>query len=496
MRNLILLIGLSLTWTSVSAQTAEEAARYTSEMYGSTAKSLGMAGAFGALAGDYTGVKINPAVVGTYRTSEFSMTAALHNQHTNTYFNSQVTGNDFLRFNLPNMNFVGHFPTYEDNGLLSHNWSIGYGSKDFYYHKASFIGEGRQFTILDKFLEELNGGAGTDWTTINSTYPYSSALAWEGYLVNTLGDNDSNHYEGIYDGGMSLAGIRTVKGAKSEMTLAYGGNYDNKFYYGFSIGIPSISYEYTNVYSEVDEDNFVDDFNSFELTERINSSALGIYLQGGVIFQPSNWMRLASSYRSPTAYSFTDKFQSEISSNFNSATYNHSTPFGSFDYALYTPGKWTNSVAFISKIGLLNIDWDRVDYSSANFDMGTNSDNLSDWFYGNGVNTDIKDKYTVANNFRIGTEIKLLKLDDGNGYQSLRMGYAHYGNSAFTGNNSRTIYSLGTGVKFETFFADFGLSNAYSEEESDLYVLENVDAPSIKRTFEHMQAMFTIGWRF
>lgn len=69
-----LLINLACsTW----AQNETDALRFSTLTQGGTARSNGMANAFGALGADPVAVAINPAGLGLYRTSEISFTPAL-----------------------------------------------------------------------------------------------------------------------------------------------------------------------------------------------------------------------------------------------------------------------------------------------------------------------------------------------------------------------------------------------------------------------------------
>ena len=59
------------------AQKAEDGLRYSQSNYFSSARSASMAGAFGALGGDFSSIRINPAGLGIYRHNEISFTQAL-----------------------------------------------------------------------------------------------------------------------------------------------------------------------------------------------------------------------------------------------------------------------------------------------------------------------------------------------------------------------------------------------------------------------------------
>src|SRR5215204_5430306 len=69
------------------SQNEVDALRYSQVMTGSTARSLSMGGAFGALGADFSSLSTNPAGLGVYRKSEFTFSLG---------FNTRISDTDFL----------------------------------------------------------------------------------------------------------------------------------------------------------------------------------------------------------------------------------------------------------------------------------------------------------------------------------------------------------------------------------------------------------------
>lgn len=480
------------------SQTANEAIMYSNNQLYGTARSTSLGNAFGALAADFTGVSINPAVGGTYRSSEYALTTGLHSFSTKTFFENSTMENEVQKLSLPNMHLM-IVNDFDEGPIRFSNWGIGYTQNNFFHQKSSFIGN-TDGTIINRFLEELNEGDGISYDQITDTYPFTNALAWEGYLINNVSNEDTTHFVGIYEGGVQTSGVRSIKGRQTNLVLNYGANFNDNLFFGFTLGIPSIKYQYENTYAERDVDNVIDDFNSFYIQDEITSNATGLYLQGGVIYQINRNFRLGSSYKTSTAYLFTDVYGSSIISEFQNAQYEYSSPEGNFEYVLNTPSVWTNSLAVIFSKGLISIDIDLIDYSIANYDLGAESDNPDDWFYGASLNQEISNVASKSFNIRTGAELRVLELD--NGYQSLRGGFA-YNSSPYKADKeflnadySRTQISLGTGFRYEYFFIDFALSFSSSEDLNNLYELEDRLVPGVKRSYENSQALVTVGWRY
>lgn len=497
MRYLSLYIFL-LSVLGLHAQEAQEAIRYSQVPVSGTAKGDATGGVGASLAADFTGVMTNPAVVATYRSSEMAFSAGINQQLTHTFLSSDISNNG-IKINLPNAHVVFTNMRYSDSGkiakegVVAMNWALGYNTRQVFNYRSSFSASDINGTIIDDFLNTVNQGDGIAWDRIATQMPFDGAMAWEGYLINPISAQDSTHYNGIYESGMTASGIRRVRGIQKDFFASFGWNLSNRLYLGASIGIPSIRYSYTNTYVESDDQGLVDDFESLALREEVVTRGTGLYGKFGALYVPSKWLRLGASYQTPTYYGMRDAYNSSIETSFASANYSYDTPNGRFGYILVTPANLTASASMIGKLGWLSFDWDQVDYSTAQFDLESNSNSTADWMHGAVLNNQLSSDYGKVNNYRIGAELKLKNK------QFLRGGYAYYGDpfkdpNTITGDNSRRIYSAGYGKHFDNCFVDFSVSRSYTEEEHRIY--NAADAPQVKRTFEQVQIKGTIGWRF
>ena len=78
MRNFILTVGLVFfVGIVLKAQNAEDALRYSSTFLTGTARYTGLGGAYGAVGADFTSLSSNPAGIGLYKKSDFSITPML-----------------------------------------------------------------------------------------------------------------------------------------------------------------------------------------------------------------------------------------------------------------------------------------------------------------------------------------------------------------------------------------------------------------------------------
>ncbi|MDR0370456.1 MAG: hypothetical protein LBH80_01175, partial [Prevotellaceae bacterium] len=91
---------------NISAQTTPDIYNLQHNDINGTARYMGMAGAFGALGGDVSAVKDNPAGLGVYRQSEFVTTLNLLTQNSHATWNAQKAQNDLYKLKFNNLSFV------------------------------------------------------------------------------------------------------------------------------------------------------------------------------------------------------------------------------------------------------------------------------------------------------------------------------------------------------------------------------------------------------
>src|SRR3972149_5062942 len=118
MKRIILMFEMTLlTVVSAHSQNDIDALRYSQISFGGTARFSSMAGSMSALGGDISALNFNPAGIGIFRKSEFSITPAIFTQRTSsTYYSSNSTDRK-LNFNLGNIGFVTTFNFNEKNNL-------------------------------------------------------------------------------------------------------------------------------------------------------------------------------------------------------------------------------------------------------------------------------------------------------------------------------------------------------------------------------------------
>src|SRR4030043_2091586 len=108
---------IALTLGISMAQDEYDALRYSQYFFGGTTRVASMAGAFGALGGDFGSLSINPAGLGVFRTTEFTLTPGLSFDKTNASYLGTESTDIQNQFFFNNLGIVSSHLTGNDNGF-------------------------------------------------------------------------------------------------------------------------------------------------------------------------------------------------------------------------------------------------------------------------------------------------------------------------------------------------------------------------------------------
>ena len=139
-----------------AAQNEIDALRYTQNIYGSTARSMGMGGAFGALGGDFSSITINPAGIGIYRSSEFSISAGSISRNTETQFQGNETKENRFNITLGSLGLVlAKTNTNRDAKWKQLSIAFGHNRLNDLGTNSFFQGMNYNNSITDYFAEKV-----------------------------------------------------------------------------------------------------------------------------------------------------------------------------------------------------------------------------------------------------------------------------------------------------------------------------------------------------
>lgn len=481
MKIMIYATGLAgLMWTgTLQAQNEIDALRYSQISFGGTARYSAMGGAFGAVGADMSTFATNPAGIGFYRRSELNFTPNFFGRTTTSTYNGTTSDNSRYGLNFNNFGFVmaGKADNATEDGWQTVGFGIAYNHQQSFQNNFSMRGESTS-SMMDAWAKSAGGYSPSNLDV------FSEWQAYQCYLLNPL-PGDSLHYsDTIPDGDLLLQkkDIET-RGSMGEWDFTMGGNYANKLYIGGSIGVPRLRYEESSTYSETEVNDTTSVFDYYEYNSYLETRGSGINFKFGVIFRPTDWVRLGAAFHSPTFLRLTDTYSSNMLSKLGANNFSAESPSGNFNYTIVTPLRAIGSIAFvIGKKGIVSADYEFVDYSDARLRARPQV------FFDQ--NDAIRLKYTAAGNLRVGAEYRIQPI-------SLRAGFALYGNPYATGitnEDIRTSFSGGIGYRDpdDRFYVDGAFVRTMWTE--NYYFYEGANAVSNKTGATNV--MVTVGFRY
>ena len=482
--SLILMFGIT---SHLLSQNASDALRYSRIFYGGTSRFQGMGGAFGALGADFSVIATNPAGLGIYKSSEISISPSLSINPTSSEYNG-VTGDDTKsNFALGNFGFVFTIKpdkTNKSGGFQSFNIALGMNRQNDFNSRIFMKGLNNSSSMMTDFVNILNNQLHLTSDEINQQYPFDIALARNANLI--YFDSVTNRFANdAPNGGVYQQKSVTTSGSINEFDLSFGGNYNDKLYFGATIGIPSIRYFENTQYQEFKERASIRYFQSLTYNQSIETHGTGINLKVGVIYRPANWVRIGVSIHTPTYYgNMRDSWSSDMSASFDSLNSTpQSSPLGYYDYQMVTPFRAIGSLAFIvGQYGLISAEYEYANYDQARF-YSTESQAFND------VNDDIKANYKAPLNIRFGTEWKIQDF-------RLRGGFGYYGEPYQSGINSgkKLIASGGLGYRGKHFFTD--IAYVWTQTKQEYYFYDKTLVNPSYNTLSSNTVIATFGFRF
>ncbi len=493
MKKLVLSLIISFTFLSAAhAQNEMDALRYSQIFPGGTARFAGMGGSFGALGGDFSALSINPAAIGIYRGSEFTITPVLnYSQVESRYFGNWEDDMKY-NFNLNNAGIVFAFPVGSE--LSSGGWqfvNIGLGINRHNNFNDRWIAGGfnpyssKMAGILQQAQREGH---------VDNLDPFSTGLAWETWL---LGEDEDGFFADMLHGVEQYQETYTA-GSVREFVLSIGANYNDRLYLGATVGFPSVSYEEESIFHEEDTQQTNPIFNSMTYTNQFKTTGSGYNFKLGAIVRLTDVIRLGGAFHSPTFYELRDRYnatmRSDLDLDYDSRVAR--SPEGRFDYELNTPMKLIGSLGLVfGANGLINIDYEYIDYTKARL-------RSSDYLFTE-ENRSIREAFTIQHNIRVGGEVRLNPL-------LLRAGYGFYSNPYRSEVNDaqRSMISVGMGIRESDYFIDFSYTYSFYSEDYYLYKLESDHPedynlpgdqwhpPLVNRDFSASSFRLTLGRRF
>ncbi|HYC85451.1 MAG TPA: hypothetical protein VEB86_09525 [Chryseosolibacter sp.] len=504
MNKIILTVIAASCFTGLSAQDfIDNALIFSRYQATGSARIQALSGAQVSLGGDYSSALANPAGLGMFNRSEFTISPALTFHRTKSSYLGTGTDESKSVFNVPGLSLVLYNPSRSESGFLGGSFAVTLSRVNDLHLDYNLSGTNNQSSIIDYFLEDA-GDIDPNELLFGGNYFYSlTGLAYNNYLIEDAYDNNGDRYYVTALGFNSVdqQEISQRKGAQYQWSIAYGANFSDKFFAGASLGIATLRYKLNQVYKESNFGYLPDAdvaLRDFSLQEDYDIRGSGVNFTLGGIYRPANFLQVGVSYTTPTYYQITDTYKAGMNSNWNNYDYYPDDPTDDnlnsvseefdqplvSDYNLTVPMKVKAGLALISKIGLISTEVEFVNHSKAKY----KSDIADDFQF---ENDGIRDEYTSVINLRTGAEYRLNQL-------RFRGGVSYMPDPLLQGgdtNRSIISFSGGVGYRSKEFYVDVTGVLSQTKSQRVPYYFSG-SGPIADQKFQKTNFIITCGFNF
>ncbi len=481
-KKIIFTLGFSAIAFLSSAQVSNEVYFAPQETYNSlnfsqtnpvlgTARYSGMGGAMGALGGDATTAKDNPAGLGVYRSSDITLTP-----------NVYIANDNSVGFNINNFGVILNFRNSgKRSGYITSSLGVSYNRlKNF-----------KRNTDLMSTL----GYSMTDYMSYAPGYFQMAASDVE------LIDEDGNS---LFPGNTVNNEIRyNESGSIGEWDFSYGVNISNRFYFGATVGFVNLDYTLDAMYDEQTFDNNLE--YAWYLDNYYEATGAGFNLKLGAIASITDFMRVGLAFHTPTFYDVEEHIYEEIGySVFENEFYDdyfYGIETNTSGIALQTPLKLQGSLGFIiGKTAIIGLEYQYEDFSTMRYSTQGRLHQQTKEL----INAEMKTSHTA----KAGAEVRVV-----DGF-SLRAGFAFV--SAPSVELSKDIYSEpeffqayplaqpqntfyytgGIGYKGKYFYADLAYVHQVKKEVLFEYLPQHEAVDPYTLSLHNSSISATFGVRF
>lgn len=387
-RTLNTIVVFILFYTLSNAQTEFDASKILQSNINGTARYMGMAGAMGAVGGDATAIKDNPAGIGLYKQSELSATGNLQLQKSNaTWYSGKgfyslmnIGPNSFSFVLVPESDKKSQPKDKKDKkkkrqaGMFSNNYAFSYNKlKNFY--RTSYLSSNANATttsIIDyiafhtpKIVTAANLKTNA-FTTEN--IPWISGLTYnnlDSLIIKNKDDSQSPWLSALGNSELITPSYYiSEKGSIDEYSFGWAGSYNNLIHLGATANLQTVNYSSLGEYTETQQLG-----RTLKVKDSISTKGFGINFKVGAIICPNEFLRFGISVQTPTIYSLKDNFNGQLTYNKGTLNIANKTPIGSAEYKLQNLTQFIVSAAYIyGEKGIFSAEFDYSRNSRATFE--------------------------------------------------------------------------------------------------------------------------------
>ena len=274
-RHFFLALGLLCLAVTSRAQNETDALRYARLNPYGTARYFGTAGAFGALGGDFSSLHTNPAGMAVYRRSDAGFSIGIGSSRIGAnYEGTNTTAREGFS-NVANAGMVASYPIGDDR-VERINLGVSHMTLADFDERISIQGEAMNTSLLDIYALQANGVPDTQ---IGSAFPFG-ASGVETYLLNPIENTVDQYMTAVPAGKVIQSKEITRVGGMTETAVAAAANIGNEWYFGATLGFPSVRYEESTLYAETVPDPN-SDLNNLQMRQTVEVNGGGFNMKAG-----------------------------------------------------------------------------------------------------------------------------------------------------------------------------------------------------------------------
>jgi opacity protein-like surface antigen len=533
MKKIVLAAFVLAVGLPAAAQDTYESARLLGEDLNGTARYVGMGGAMEALGADISTIGSNPAGIGLFRHSTVSMSLGLVSQQdaqkfdglgkTNMSFDqagfvysTRTSSESYMNFAFnyhKNRNFdqilsaANRLRDVSCNALTYNKaarGSVNAGGYDLAFNKEGDL-VGWESSTSDYRAQTYST---LDYLNANSVLldaDYEKLMAkGEPYIFDLAAD------QFLFD--------RAHRGWISDFDFNISGNENDRFFWGFTIGIHHVNYKGYSIYSEGMVNSQGLDAGILSYGDERKIEGFGGDITAGIIYRPieTSPFRIGLSISTPTFYDLKTTNFTEILNSTDYGCYDYGSDDEEYKFKLFTPWKFGLSLGHTVGSSLaLGASYEYSDYGATRnrindgYDRYGNEDSFTDEPMKRNTEVSLKGVHTL----KVGAEFKpipemAVRLGynyvsaayEEDGYRNMMLdspGVMYASTTDYT--NWKATNRLTAGLGFKAGNMNIDLAYQYSATDGDFYPFQKYDSNPVGATSvsnKRHQILLTLGYTF
>ncbi|MCC5945831.1 MAG: hypothetical protein JJT94_12935 [Bernardetiaceae bacterium] len=490
----------------------EDVARFSAIQQGGNARHQGIGGANTAIGGDISSAYTNPAGLGFMRRGEITFSPGLSfNNTTSSTEIGEETRDGKLNLNFAHLGASFYLPSKGDGGYKGGTIAITMARVNHMHNRFTYS-EVSDASLIDYFLEGADGII--PWGNLDAQIDNPVdvfGLAYSTFLINPDFDADAqtgtqnNYYSFVPVSPNRKEETVHTRGAQSTWNISYGGNWNDKFFFGAGLGIQSLRFEQTKTYTEEVLDSGPDfPLSSLVLEEDLRIRGTGFNFTAGFIYRPIFPIRIGASFTTPTYYLLNEEYEASLAANYNNFNFDDGvdqftlnnefarTNILTSSYHMITPMRINGGAAvFLGRLGFITADVEFLDYSQGRLL------NPEPQFSLDADNRTIGNLYGQALNFRLGGEVRADVF-------RFRAGVAYYGDPLQSElkdqlelpDRSQLVITGGIGLHLPKMYLGLTIGHRSWDTSYTPFQLQENTNPVVSTKNSLVNAIVSVGFHF